>query len=114
MTWQTVIKRNSNRIRIFTVRPSLKDVLSNWSDTANFNRAYTLKEIRAEIKDDLINHLEQNLGKRRHSIIMSLKNMENAPVWKWDNTMSAILVDELAWDKTEARGRGLRTYERVV
>ena len=114
MTWQKIIKGNANRIRIYTVKPSLKSVLSDWSDTADFNRAYTLREIRAEIKDDLVNQLEQDLGKRRHSVLISLRDMETSPVWKWDNTMSAILVDELAWDKTKSLGRGLRTYERVV
>ncbi len=112
MTWEEVLK---SKLRIYDARPALETVLRDWSETAQIGREYTMLEIRKGIYDDFLNTLvELYPEKRKHSIIMSIRDFTDAPAWKWDNTISGILEKQLSWVKKAGRNRNLKTLRRVA
>tara|TARA_B100001250_G_C19753196_1_gene768810 strand:+ start:883 stop:1221 length:339 start_codon:yes stop_codon:yes gene_type:complete len=112
MTWEEVLK---SKLRIYDAKPVLETVLRDWSETAQKDREYTMLEIRKETYDDFLNTLvELYPEKRKHSIIMNIRDFNVAPTWKWDNTISAILEKQLSWVKKIGRNRKLKTLRRVA
>ena len=112
MTWEEVLK---SKLRIYDAKPALETVLRDWSEIAQIGREYTMLEIRKEIYDDFLNNLvEIYPEKRKHSMIMNIRDFNVALTWKWDNTISAILEKQLSWVKKVGREHRMKTLRRVA